>query len=811
MSKRKGLLLTMAAAIAVAGVVWACGPDFPNQLLTDRAATLGHVPANTFAFEAAQLVPASDALKANEPPPYEDDAARAKREAALNAGLDDVQLRQLGELSGMSGEQAWQHGADLPQAIRLYAAAAADFHAGSACAAVAEATAGSAEDAEDEGAQDAAPANCDTAAPWLDQAAARFQAVLDLPADQRQLRAVAGAYMLGRIRMLQLIDCAACKPDELVREVHRQFGAAREMASHGAPDPLGLAVASYGEEARLHLRRQGGVGDGSADGRFCRWQGFLTDATCPATIAPADYQKAIALYAAQAARGSRSGVDSLRLLARYALDHPTLSKVLVGDASSRQLLVAYALAAGVGDAAAATRLQTLADAIQQQGIDQLAGADRLASLAYGIGRYELAASLVKQSNSPLASWVSAKLALHRGDLAAADAAYAQAIKGFPQQGASTLDAGNPGLLRGEHGVLALARGDYVEAMSHLYDAAQTVGGDGNSYNYDGGDGAGYGNDVQYLAERVLSTDELIVFVDAHVPASALPAATEASPDSYVPRPLADNLRWLLARRLMRAGRYEAAQAYFPRPTDHRFGSDDLPSLARAYAAGLHQAAHAWTSIGRAEGWYQAAVIAREHGMELLGYAQDPDYQFVDGEYDAGAGLSSDELKGSYVTADERSRHAQTQAQPDRRFHYRYIAADQASHAADLLPPRSQAFVAVLCHATGWMLAGPPDYHDQFPSYGEPAPTGMPERIARAEALYQRYVREGPHVSWATDFGRHCAAPNFDAARALLREQRIAHVRQLARAYRGYGIGAFVLLLGGLGWWLQRRRKARPVG
>ena len=66
MSGRKyfaaGFMLLFGASIAIA-----CGPFFPWQLLDDRTFTLKSTPANSFAFEAAHLVPPPhDHLKAVE-------------------------------------------------------------------------------------------------------------------------------------------------------------------------------------------------------------------------------------------------------------------------------------------------------------------------------------------------------------------------------------------------------------------------------------------------------------------------------------------------------------------------------------------------------------------------------------------------------------------------------------------------------------------------------------------------------------------------------------------------------------------------
>jgi len=59
--------LRIAVALAIpfsAAVVIACGPDFPLQVLDDRAGTLKATPANSFAYEAAHLVKPGDALLA---------------------------------------------------------------------------------------------------------------------------------------------------------------------------------------------------------------------------------------------------------------------------------------------------------------------------------------------------------------------------------------------------------------------------------------------------------------------------------------------------------------------------------------------------------------------------------------------------------------------------------------------------------------------------------------------------------------------------------------------------------------------------
>jgi len=804
MSTRKRIVIATGALLLVAGVVWACGPDFPSQLLDHRASTLKATPQNSFTFEAQHLLVATDALQVHETAEPSPDPAKPD-DAAKAQGLTLAQLQRVDALrQSDGGDKAYQDGKDLPEDLRLYVAGAVDYAGANMACEGSDHSAGSTD-------------QCDGPdQPTLDRAVGRFEQLLALPDDQAKLRSVWAAYMLGRIhaeRAATLVsDSAAFKRER--DAAAKAFQLTRARAVVGASDTQGLAVASFGEEARLYLyndKQQCDWGDLSADGN-----------NCGAGIALADLKHAIALYAAQAGHGSDSAVSSLAALAANVLRDGDRAAALIDGPVSQRLLVTYALARMSGDASAdastATNvpvkpdpaLVTLTAAIEKQGLEHVAGADRLAALAYQTGRYDLAASLAAKAPGPFASWINAKLALQKGDLAAAAAAYADAVRAFPKTDdpKASIEPANADLILGEQGVLALARGEYVEAMGHLYDASAMVGGDGNVCHY--GCGYGYGADMSYIAERVLTIDELKTFVDAHVPASPAPAKSADKDHPYGAPPLNDNLRWLLARRLMRAARYDEAQNYLPASNDPRFGSVDLRAKARDYAKALHDADSAWTDIGKAQARYIAAVIARENGMELLGYEQGPDYTVFGGDLSGGVGQDQKSLAQSFVTDSERKRFADSSAKPERRFHYRYIAADEAVAAADLLPPRSQAFAAVLCKATGWMRDGPPDYEDNFQLGGDSKPTQPSEANRRINAYYQRYVKQGAYVEWTDNFGSDCEDPDFDRARALLRHQRILKARHLVKHYLPYEIGVFALAIGGLAAWIVRRRRRKAI-
>jgi cellulose synthase operon protein C len=736
MSSRK---LLFAALLFTAGVsaTLACGPFFPWQLLDDRTATLRATPNNSFVFEASHFVTPSDRLKANEPDEYNSEGDRVATQAHFESqGLSSGQAQELRTVrSSAGGDPAYAMGADLPPAIRLYAVGAADFHMSN-----------------------------------LAPAAQRFQAVLALPAKDRAARAVWAGYMLGKTEAL-VGDNA--KADEA-------FEATRKLAIGGLPDPLGLAVASYGEQAKSHYDRAIGVftptppiiAEGSQTNTPSTNNAppgsaalFGSDPGLGSYQLPGDgaatYRNemaaAAALYAEQAARGSDSGVQSLRMIAEGALSSPDAAAAAVQSPLLERLLVDYALARiddepaqdqGVHDAGTGekgikinARLPMLVAAIEKNAGPNPAGADRLAALCYRTGRYDLAATLASKSDSPMAEWVKAKLALQKGDVAGAAVHYAKASKGFPQGGAvGSLDDTNSHLVVGEMGTLSLSRGEYLDALNTLYPVAGT-----------------YWGDVSYIAERVLTTDELKNFVDTKVPASTQKHTDTPGYYGQAADP-ASQLRDLLARRLMRDGRFDEALPYFSDPKTQ--------AAAQVYAGSLHDGAHDWGRVDRAQALFAAAVLARSSGMEILGTEGGPDYASLAGNYNCCVG--QDDPKGAYVTPGEKGQAAASKAWPNSRFHYRYIAADEASRAADLLPPRSQAYAAVLCKATGWML--------------------QTDEKARAHALYVRYVKTGARVPFAKTFGEKCPDPDFAGAVTLERHQLYRHWRHFVSVHRWWILG-----------------------
>ena len=742
---RPRITIAVLVAVAAAGGALACGPDFPWQLLDDRHATMAEPVAFGFPFDAARLVAAPrDRLRAVEqsdsssmPPPEPEIVVLERREAesgawqALAADLPAGMRTGAAFLSRLKaaraatdGPAALAAGAGLPPAVVGYIAGAVEFNAGR-----------------------------------YDRAAAYFDAIGALPPQQRTIRQVAAAYMQGRVHQLQG-DAAAART---------AFSAARAHAEAGAPDPMGLAVASFGEEARVDLVEAG----------------LVTPAPWPIAVAddPAKASSlvthAVRLYAEQAVRESKIALLSLRQVASLLVADADVLARVIEDPLTRRLLVAYAVSREgpwdeeSSEVVSASVIEAVLSLPAPAAGEEI---DRLAALAYQSGHYDVAGRLTAKTDRPLGLWVRAKLALRRGDRENAVRDWTAALMASQKAGdASDLDDDMRTRLRGEAAVAKLSAGAYEESLRLLFPAAQT-----------------YWGDVAYVAERILTVDELKRFVDGLPPGD--PKPRHASSDEPPPQDRIEDLRALLARRLARQGRIAEALPYFP-ATVERWSENPaerelaVAAEARAYAQAIEAARPTWRwrNISRAEALFDVAMMSRKRGMELLGTEGPPDVAAVEGNFTWGYGQESPRGIVDTTTTthnapqdlllgpDEAARFAASAPRPDKRFHYRVIAADRALEAADLLPQGSQAYAATLCWATRFAF----DSDD----------------ADRAKSIYRRYVATGPLQAWAKRFGRACPEPDFDAARDYW-PKRIVHLAERHIGFAAAAALALALLLAG---------------
>jgi len=688
------------------GSAFACGPDFPMRLLDNRGQTLADLPEGNFNFELSRLGKTIAGLKNvtaathNPNDMYgEENAAAEAREKAEQAGLSAEQQALVKQLRGLTdAHQVEAQGASLPAEIRLYVAGAVAFATGDHQLAV-----------------------------------ENFNKLLALPADQRPLRSTWAAYSLGRTWFAMSREGGdAVEALEQSRDAFRQ---ARQLSIDGFSDPLELGVASLGEEARV-LRSAG------------------------------DWSGAIELYEAQNLHGSAVGYTSLKQLMNELVELPEaeLAELLQHKAVQQLVTASLVSRQGWSFGDEPPNEKKLVKLLQNSTRGSLDNADRLAAMSYQQGDYAGAKAFLENAgDGGLAWWLRAKLAVRDGDKNAAAAAYSKAAQAFPQSEDWgyrrtpdwAYEAVQPKCrVEGESAILALQRGEYLQAFVQLYRS--------NSV---------YWFDAASVAERVLTVEELQKYVDDNVPAP--PALTQQERDNYVPLPVAASLRNLLGRRLLREGHYADAVAYFDNP--------DLQNKARLYGEQRLKADAAWWPTKRASALYNAAWTAREWGMDILGYEMAPDYATFGGNYS----LESTELKvGPLVSEAEVQRQVASEAKPDQRYHYRFVATELAGRAADNLPHTSQAFAAVLCNAAGWNSS----LEDQ-------------------SALYQRYIKEGPFVPWAVDFGNQCPYPDFENADKRYVTQVTDAVRSSLRPYKWpVQIGAIVLVAGAALLLISRRQR-----
>ncbi len=358
MLNRKTLALGGGVALlAGAVIVHACGPFFPLQLLDNRAGTLSGTPNNSFAYEASHLVTPGDHLQAPEAASVPAGQQPVDPAKAVLAGLSPEQIATLAAMAkAADGDAAYAMGAGVPEAQRLYAAADVDFgHAFAACTSTASAASDAPASAANATAANAAASSsppatsaastadtlrsaCAPREPLLSRAATRLDAILALPAATGAPRAVAAATELAAIAQARADNCTggdACAA--LTAALPAAYAKPRTLAANGAPDPEGLAVASFGDEALTFLHNK-------ESGKQCDYRSFLNNTPCAAAIVSANLKQAIGLYAQQAARGGNSGLQSLRFIAAWVLADRARVASLIDDPVAQRLLVSYALA-----------------------------------------------------------------------------------------------------------------------------------------------------------------------------------------------------------------------------------------------------------------------------------------------------------------------------------------------------------------------------------------------------------------------------------------------------------------------------------
>ena len=151
--------------------------------------------------------------------------------------------------------------------------------------------------------------------------------------------------------------------------------------------------------------------------------------------------------------------------------------------------------------------------------------------------------------------------------------------------------------------------------------------------------------------------------------------------------------------------------------------------------------------GTVAGEVEAARLLRAHGMELSGSELAPDWALYGGSYDFpwGRPAPEDDAGPLSPTVEERRRNDGSAPDPDKRYHYRYRAAELIWEASRTLPEQDPLASALLCEAGSWLAVEDLDFADRFYKATVNRSWGSPLSVA-ADQL--RWFPLGPMCSGA---------------------------------------------------------------
>ena len=534
-----------------------------------------------------------------------------------------------------------------------------------------------------------------------DAARAAWENLLKRPEQDRHYRTVWAAFMLGKL---------ALKTKDF-QTATQWFQRTRELAQAGFADSLGLAADSYGWEGRAEWKQdhperaaplflnQLALGDASA---IVSLKAVIPDRS--PTEGLVNYgpepEERNAWNDQQKKEQEEKEIAKLKSAAR----NPLL----------RRLVTVHILATSAvspeydsedAKATAVNRCGRWLKIIKEASLGRIEDAEYLGWVAYNNGDYKDATHWLELSkgDSGAALWLKAKLQRRAGKLADAantmakawetlrnSLAYKEAERTDEELSIYEASEGEPSWrwdqsASGDLGGLRLARGDFVQALDVLFKGKLW-------------------EDTAFVAERVLTTNELKQYVDALPPAEK-PKESE----DYNAK-----LRWLLGRRLVRDDRYAEAEHYLS-PPYHRV----LEKYVKALKDGGNEKL---SKTERAHAWFTAAWLARYDGMELMGTEFAPDAFAEGGSFEI-PDLANERKSGVYEkisytkNGDEKKktvpiplrpsekeirRLKTNKVEPNVRFHYRLIAGALAIKAAALLPDNSEELADVVNQAGLWV-------------------------------------------------------------------------------------------------------------
>jgi len=646
----------LSSLFLCAAAVWPCGPYFPNRLLPDGDAALFPAPFAAFEREVQRIAKRI-------PEPVEFEHAHADGHPAWDTVEVAVDQLSAALPRGAESDALVARVRDLRIEMGRYASSLEFVRARK----------GQEIAPDDEPPLMVVPAGLPAEFDFYLRGAAAYyrrdhgdarrhwERLLLLPEPQRAHRSVWAAFMLGR-------SWSREDPDRAVAAFRR----VRELARAGAADPLGLAAAAIGREAQVELERR----------RFA---------------------EALALYREHWRAGAPTALQSLRTTVAFVLQDGDESLARVAQsAPARDLVTASLLSSHRGrphDRSVSMRLlpgrpanartRWLA-ALERTRVRNVASADRVALVAYQGGEVQLAARWLERApaDASLTIWLRAKLALRAGNSAKAARLLHLLARRFPEHNRWEKLEGivDYASVSGDLGLLHLARRQYTESLSLLV-------------------GGGHWLDAAYVAERVLTPEELVRFVRARR------GRTDADPGRLSDPGRSGDLAYLCGRRLARLGRYDDAREFLP---------GQQGRLLAALAQELERGRNPRRGVAqRRESLWRASTIAREYGMELLGTEAEPDWFAFGGNYElrATSRMRRDRTFSEHTLTrpsdHEKARLRRHGVANEQRWHYRYTAADLAWESLLLMPDDDAETARRFCVVGGWLKVRDPQAADRF--------------------------------------------------------------------------------------------------
>lgn len=195
----------------------------------------------------------------------------------------------------------------------------------------------------------------------------------------------------------------------------------------------------------------------------------------------------------------------------------------------------------------------------------------------------------------------------------------------------------------------------------------------------------------YIAECVMETNELVAFVEKYYPTApkeSMPTENDAGEIGCDADEIANEIRYTLARRLMRENRPQDSRKYFPQELLPIFDSY-VEAIRRGYNFEADD-------LSRARGFWDAAMIVRGDGDALFSLFSVPEYV----------------AEKNFATDDERER-VLSRGITEPVSTIRLRAANLARHAAGLLPNNDERTARLLFTAGVWLRARDAEAADEF--------------------------------------------------------------------------------------------------